>query len=102
MSDDLIIAWLAVLMMLQWGWCVFYATAYAWRDTDLGPVWLTKGAALAIFWTLMLANEFAEVPDGVWSYFVGPLLTVGTFGWVFVTVRTWADRRSDSDRPPTP
>lgn len=93
MSDGLLIAvWLLGLTVVQVAWVVFYAASYAWRSTDLGPVWLAKGAALAVLWPTLLADQFTEVPDWLFSRIIGPMLFVATLAWLVVTIRVRRQR----------
>lgn len=99
MTDGLMIAvWLLGLTIVQVAWVVFYAASYAWRTTALGPVWLAKGAALAVLWPTLLVDQFAGVPDWLFSRVVGPMLFVGTLAWLVVTVRVRL-RRGEQPRP---
>lgn len=98
MADTLVLVWLAVLSVAQVSWCLFYASAYDWRSTPLGPVWLAKGSALGVLWPTLLANQFVEVPDVAWVL-IGGALSVGTVAWLVVTVRVWRNRRANQPRP---
>ena len=94
---DMLTVWLVLMTVTQLAWCAFYAVAFDWRATALGPVWLAKGAALAILWPTLLLDRFREVPDWFFSLFVGPLLFAGTLSWLVVTVRVRL--RGESPRP---
>lgn len=76
---------LGVLATLQVAWCLVYVTS-AWRSTPLGWVWLLKGGALGVVWTLLLVHQVRPIPDGVWVALLG-LLIVATGIWLWVTIQ---------------
>lgn len=86
MTDWLTLVWLAVLSVAQPLWLIFYAFAYDWRGTPLGPVWLAKGGALSVLWPTLLTDQFVDVPGWVWAFVIGPSLAFATVLWLVVTV----------------
>jgi hypothetical protein len=86
MTDWLTLVWLAVLSVAQPLWLIFYAFAYDWRGTPLGPVWLAKGGALSVLWPTLLTDQFVDVPNWVWAFVIGPSLASATVLWLVVTV----------------
>lgn len=87
LTDAVIAVALVVVWALQSTWCIYYSSAYQWRDTPLGPVWLAKGSVLALLWLLLGIDQVVNVPNWVFAYIIGPLLIATTARWLAVTVK---------------